>query len=101
MKISVIYNRLEKSEKSDYIEVHYSDLNKVDSAIATHIKIIDCIDYVDSPESLISIIVNKMRYGCELIIVGNDIFCIADKILSGMTDINDMRISLYQVQGFH
>ena len=95
MKISVIHNRQDKPEQSDYVEVHYSDLDKIDNAIATHIKIVDCVDYVDSPESLINMAVKKMRYGSELIIIGNDVFCIADKILSGMTDINDMRSSLY------
>ena len=95
MKFSIIYNKNQKQEKDSYVEIHYSDINRLDDAIATEIKIIDTIDYIENPELLINDIIKKMRYGCLLTILATDVLCIADKILCGNSNINEIRLSLY------
>lgn len=95
MKISIIHNKQEAPEKSDFIEVHYTELEQVDNSILTNIKIIDTLDYIDNPEGLILETVTKMRYGCKLTISAIDVLCIADKILCGDSNIDEIRKTLY------
>ena len=53
------------------------------------------IDYVDNPESLILTVISKMRYGCELILVGTDALLLTNKISNGSYNINEIRKFLY------
>lgn len=95
MKISIIHNNHEQPEQSDYIEIHYSEFKQLSNSTLNSIKIVNTLDYVDSPEELISVAITKMRYGAELIISGMDVVLIADKILNGKADIPTIRNSLY------
>lgn len=96
MKASIIYNRREQPEKSDYIEVHYSEIDQLAPSSLNNIKIIETLDYIYNPEEFINKIITKMRYGAELIIVGTDILVIADKIInSSDIDIDEIRKYFY------
>ena len=95
MKISIVYNRHEKPENSEYIEVHHSELQYISDSTIKEIKIIDTLDYVDLPEELISVAISKLRYGGKLIISGYDIYLISQKILSGKLNIEEIRKMLY------
>lgn len=95
MKISIIYDKQKEPEKGEFIEVHYNDLGQIDEAILTHIKIINTLDYIENPEQLIAIIIGKLRYGGELVISATDILCLADKIVCGNSNINEIRELLY------
>jgi hypothetical protein len=95
MKISVVYNRHEKPENSEYTEVHYSELQYLSDSTIKEIKIINTLDYVDLPEELISMAISKLRYGGKIIISGYDVYLIAQKILVGKLNINEIRKMLY------
>lgn len=95
MQVSIIHNRREQPQKSPFIEVHFSEVEQIADAVLTHVKIIDTLDYVENPENLIATAIAKMRYGATLTIVATDIFSLADKIVNGASNIDEVRKLIY------
>lgn len=95
MKVSVIHNNNQQPEQSEYVEIHHSEFARLSNSTLNEIKIVNTLDYVESPEELINTAISKMRYGGRLIISGIDVILLCDKILNGKANISTIRSSLY------
>lgn len=73
MKIELYVDNKHPQINSNVTYLHLTQIQNIDNAICTQIKINNCLDYALERDQLLSIIVDKLRYNGILSISGVDL----------------------------
>ncbi len=97
-KIVVTHPNLQSVIEPDEIQVPVQELERVDSSSCISLHLADCMDYVPPNERgrLLSLAIDKLRYGGEITISGTDLIAVGQQINHGIMNLVQANVYLFQ-----
>lgn len=97
-KIVVTHPNLQSIIEPDQIQVPMQELEGIDNASCISLHLADCMDYVPPEErgKLLSIAIDKLRYGGEITVSGTDLISVGQQINHGIMNLIQANVCLFQ-----